>query len=187
MHVHFIGWEGLFSITSRFFVINALFLSAAIIPAHAETVHASSSVSLHPSAIDCAKDGIALDGYDVVSYRQESGPFKGEADIKSTIQGVDYLFISQENKEIFEADKEKYLPSFSGWCAIALAEGRLTCPDYTNFAIEGDRLLLFETIAFFNGRKVWQRDPVRNFARAIENFSKLEDTPESESATAPVN
>ena len=121
----------------------------------------------------CTPDGVAVGGYDLVSYRADSGPLVGEKQFALDHGGFTYLFVSDENRRQFEADPERYLPAYSGWCAVTLALGRLTCPDYTNFQIEDDTLLLFETTGFTNGRVLWNTDAPGYRVKADDNYKAL--------------
>ena len=81
-----------------------------------------------------------------------------------------YLFETEANRQAFLDDPTRFLPAYSGWCAVTLALGRLTCPDYTNFKIEDDRLLLFELTGFTNGQTLWNSDPGRYRQQADGNY-----------------
>ncbi|MEM9255372.1 MAG: YHS domain-containing (seleno)protein [Pseudomonadota bacterium] len=139
------------------------------------TMSASALVSAESPAhvSDCAPQGIALGGYDAVSYHQQSGPLMGKPGLAEEVDGLQYLFTSEANRATFNAAQEKYLPVYSGWCAATLAMGRLACPDYTNFKIENGRLLLFELAGFTNGRTLWNTDPSGFRQRADTNFEQL--------------
>lgn len=121
----------------------------------------------------CAPDGIAVGGYDLVSYRADTGPVMGEQKFAAKHDGLTYLFSSKKHKRQFEKRPDYYLPKYSGWCAISLALGRLTCPDYTNFKIENDQLLLFETTGFTNGRVLWNSDAQGFRVKADGNYVRI--------------
>lgn len=121
----------------------------------------------------CLPDGIAVGGYDLVSYRQAGGPVTGTAEFTVEHDGATYLFASRENLDTFGKDPDRYLPAYGGFCAITLALGRVTCPEYTNFKIEDDRLLLFEITGFTNGRTLWNSDPAEFRQKADTNFDSL--------------
>lgn len=123
----------------------------------------------------CAPDGVANGGYDLVSYRHEDGPRFGSAQYSADHGGLVYVFESAENRNLFVGDPERYLPAYSGWCAVTLALGRLSCPDYNNFKIEDDRLLLFELTGFTNGRTLWNTSPSRYGNLADDNYSLVLD------------
>ncbi|MEM7282114.1 MAG: YHS domain-containing (seleno)protein, partial [Pseudomonadota bacterium] len=123
----------------------------------------------HDPAV-CAPAGVAIGGYDLVSYHQEDGPKMGVEAFSATVGELTYLFQNEANQKTFEKNPDAYLPQYSGWCAISLALGRLTCPDYNNFQIENGQLLLFETTGFTNGRVVWNADRVGNRQKADNNY-----------------
>ena len=124
---------------------------------------------------ECAPDGVANGGYDLISYREEGGPRYGSAEFPAGHGGLTYLFETAENRDRFLADPERFLPAYSGWCAVTLALGRLTCPDYENFKIEDDRLLLFELTGFTNGQTLWNSNPGRYRGLADGNYSIVMD------------
>lgn len=121
----------------------------------------------------CSPEGIALGGYDLISYRQSGGPIAGSDKYRANHGGLSYLFASAKNLSMFTAAPADYLPRYSGWCATSLAMGQLVCPDYTNFKLEDGELLLFELAGFTNGRTLWNTDPAGFRLRADTNASKL--------------
>lgn len=122
---------------------------------------------------DCLPDGIGVGGYDVLTYRTGNTPVMGVPEIKFIHAGVEFHFATEANRQAFSLNPESYLPEYDGWCAATLAFGQLICPDYSNFKVEGDRLLLFELAGFTNGRSVWNSDPVGFRERADENYREL--------------
>lgn len=131
------------------------------------------SVDHVPDLAMCSPDGIAVGGYDVVSYRQPDGPVQGSGDYVAEHDGSTYRFASEANRDEFLEDPERYIPAYNGFCAITLSFGRVTCPEYTNFKIEDDQLLLFEITGFTNGRTLWNSDADTFRQRADDNFDRL--------------
>ena len=131
--------------------------------------------ALAESPVRCAPEGVALGGFDVVSYHSAEAPVQGEADITVEHDGFVYRFVSEANRDLFVADPIGYLPRYLGWCATTLAMGRLACPDFTNYKIEDGSLLLFELAGFTNGRLVWDSDPSGFRRRADANAARLLD------------
>ena len=135
-----------------------------------ETSDEGSSIattSSNAGFINHNKENVALDGYDVVAYfkNHEAGNktkgTKGSASFASKYKEVNYYFSSQENKALFEANPEDYIPAYGGWCAWAMAEGtsRVTV-NFDSFLIAQDaygtnRLYLFYTSFFSNTRDDW--------------------------------
>lgn len=121
----------------------------------------------------CAPDGLAVDGYDLVSYHALDTPQVGEETIYTEHLGQTYRFASTLNRAAFLANPGKYLPSYRGWCSTNLSMGRLACPDYTNYKIEDGKLLFFERVGFTNGLDIWNSDPTRHRRQANQNFALL--------------
>lgn len=145
-------------------------LAAALLLGPASAAIASDA----PDPARCAPDGVALGGYDVVSYfQQDPRPRAGRPDLAVDHEGLTYWFSEEANRQRFLSDRDRYLPEYGGWCSTNLAMGRLACPDYTNFKIEDDALLLFEHVGFTNGRDVWDADPARHRASADLNWRRL--------------
>ena len=135
----------------------------------------ASQASAETEIPDCAPDGVAVGGYDLVSYHREGGPIMGSGEFVAEMGGVAYHFADADNLATFRGDPARYLPVYSGYCAATLAMGRLVCPDYTNFKIEDGRLLLFELAGFTNGRTVWDSDPLDFRRRADASYKKFFD------------
>lgn len=123
----------------------------------------------------CQPNGVAIGGYDLISYRQDGGPKMGSEKIMAAHNGLIYLFISDANRAAFLDNPEYYKPAYNGFCAVTLAFGRITCPQYENFKIENDRLLLFEVTGFTNGRTLWNSNPVDFGSKADKNFNQISE------------
>ncbi len=121
----------------------------------------------------CTMKGVSAGGFDLISYRHADGPVPGTPEFSMEFNGSTFLFANQSNLDTFRADPEHFLPAYAGFCAITLALGRVTCPDFSNFKIEDDRLLLFEVTGFTNGRTLWNTDPEGFRNKADANFEKL--------------
>ena len=65
------------------------------------------------------RKGVALGGFDAVSYFTDGKPVKGDAKIEATFNGALYHFVSQEHRETFERDLLKYIPAYGGFCGYA--------------------------------------------------------------------
>ena len=140
-------------------------------------VKSQSGVALDEHDPDmCHEDGVGVGGYDLVSYRQDGGPLRGDEQHAAEHADLTYLFANVDNRDAFLADPERYLPAYSGFCAITLALGRVTCPEYTNFKIENDELLLFEVTGFTNGRTLWNSDTAGYRQQADDNFKLILET-----------
>jgi len=103
--------------------------------------------------------GVALSGYDPVAYFLEGGgePRKGKASVTQLHAGVTYRFASEENRDLFRADPERYEPAFGGWCAWAMVDGERVEVDPESFLVENGRLFVFYDGFFADTRKKWLR------------------------------
>ena len=141
----------------RFFVI--LFLISGSVAAQKSDVY--------------TKRGNAIEGYDVVSYFSNT-PKKGDKSISAEHQGNTYLFSSEENKELFLASPEKYLPEYGGYCAYAIAtKGKKVKIDPETFEIRDDKLYLFYNAWGTNTLTLWLNDdPQKLVSQANKNWAK---------------
>jgi YHS domain-containing protein len=81
-------------------------------------------------------------GYDLVSYRTGEKPLPGNGNHLSEVDGVIYLFVSDENKKAFDKNPEKYLPVYGGYCAYGVAVGKKFVGDPHVWKIVDGRLYL---------------------------------------------
>jgi len=76
---------------------------------------ASIPVSAADDPINTDKSGIAIKGTDTVAYFTENRPVKGNPDISYEWKGATWLFSSEQNREIFKNNPEKYAPQYGGY------------------------------------------------------------------------
>ena len=138
----------------------------------ASTAGAEESPHLITDSAVCAPTGVALGGYDVVSYFVD-GPQLGSAEYTQVYDTLTYQFVSQAHLDRFREAPDRYLPKYRGWCSATLSMGRLACPDFTNYKIEDGQLLLFERIGFANGLDMWNADPVTAGQNADQHYQRL--------------
>ena len=83
-----------------------------------------------------------ISGYDPVSYFTEGKAQRGSGYYMADYEGVTYAFASEENKEKFEANPEKYAPAYGGWCAYGVAVGKKFVANPEVWKIVGGKLYL---------------------------------------------
>src|SRR5688500_13792154 len=66
------------------------------------------------------QDGVALQGYDAVTYFNQFKAVKGSKTNTFLHEGVKYYFSSVGNMEEFRKNPSKYEPAYGGWCAYAM-------------------------------------------------------------------
>lgn len=90
-----------------------------------------------------SKDGIAIGGYDVVGYFESGRAIKGNIQISAIQNGATYYFSNLENKKKFEANPQKYVPQYEGYCALAVSYGKKISIDPETFKVTDGKLYLF--------------------------------------------
>ena len=118
-------------------------------------------------------DKVALSGYDPVGYLTQNKALKGRKEVNSRYHGATCFFATDENKKLFIAAPEKYLPTYGGWCATAMAKGEKVEIDPTNFKVTNGRLFLFFKAFYANAIKDWNKDEVNLTTKADANWKKV--------------
>jgi len=116
--------------------------------------------------------GIALEGYDAVSYFSGS-PALGKVEYTYTFEGAIYRFAQKANLEAFVADPGKYVPAYGGWCAYAMGEsGDLVEINPKAYKILDGRLYLFYKTELVNTLKRWNNNEDQLRKAADANWAK---------------
>jgi YHS domain-containing protein len=114
-----------------------------------------------------SNDGVAIGGYDVVSYFKLNKAVKGSGDFQYKFNDVLYYFSDEQNKKDFIAAPIKYMPQYDGYCALAIgAQRKKVSIDPNTFKVKDGKLYLF-----FNGKLAFSG---RTF-NSIEPWNKDED------------
>ncbi|MCB1518168.1 MAG: hypothetical protein KDJ19_11200 [Hyphomicrobiaceae bacterium] len=119
-----------------------------------------------------ALTGVALSGYDPVSYFTAGEPQMGSSELEFYWQGVSWYFASLANLENFRRAPEFYAPQFGGHGAMSMARGYLSQGDPQIYLVLDDELFLF----YSAGNKIAFQEIV-NSARldARQNWARLRD------------
>lgn len=118
-------------------------------------------------------NGVAIHGYDLVSYHTPEGPIKGKSNISHTKNNVTYWFASEANKSRFIKNPERYEPEYGGFCAYAIAKGDRVDVDPKTFKFVNDKLYLFYN---FNGNNTlidWNKKEEKLLKKADEQWEKI--------------
>lgn len=145
-----------------------------ILPLISAVTLAFFSIQATAGTSNVSKAGLAIEGYDPVSYfrpeASEKGPIKGDSKFQAKVDDATYQFSSEANKQEFLKNPAKYTPAFGGWCAYAVAAKKEKVEvDTKNFLIQDGRLLLFFKNFFLGDtRDKWQNTkskPATNFLK----------------------
>lgn len=102
-----------------------------------------------------ARNGIALDGYDVVAFFEGEGAVAGHQDYALMWKGVIWRFVSSKNQARFEANPRAYAPVFGGYCAYAMSQGYLAPGNPQLWRIDEGELFLLNNAAV---QELWQQE-----------------------------
>ena len=88
-------------------------------------------------------NGIAIDGFDPVSYFTGDGAVQGREEFEYKFAGVTWRFRSEGNRAAFADHPEVYAPQFGGYDPVAIGRGVSVPGHPLTWAIVADRLYLF--------------------------------------------
>ena len=96
-----------------------------------------------PSFADTLGNNVVGAGsYDLTSYFSQEKPQRGNEHHLTELNGVTYLFATDENKKSFEANPEKFLPQYGGYCAFGVSVNKKFVADPEHFDIVNGKLYL---------------------------------------------
>ena len=124
--------------------------------------------------------GVAIDGYDPVSYFTGADPQQGVPDFEYDWAGVPWYFESAANRDVFSRNPEIYAPQFGGHCLMSLSRGYLSDGKPRLYVIDGLKLYFFYSTA---NRDAFLLSKVAAVDAAAKNWTELTKTlagPESE-------
>lgn len=107
-------------------------------------------------------NGIAINGFDPVAYFEQDVAVKGNPEISFEWKGATWRFSSVENRNKFTASPKHYAPQYGGYCAYAMAEGKVAKSDSRAWTVIDGKLYLNHSIYI---RKVWRRGAKRHYIR----------------------
>lgn len=84
----------------------------------------------------------AISGYDPVAFFTDSKPVNGSPAITATHQGATYFFATEEHKNLFVQNPDKYVPQYGGFCAYGVALGKLFPVDINTWQVRNGKLYL---------------------------------------------
>src|SRR6266436_4461792 len=101
------------------------------------------------------REGVALEGYDPISYFTDRKPAKGDPKIEATYNGALYHLVSQEHRETFEKSPSQYAPAYGGYCGYAASVGKVRPADPLLWSIVDGQLIVQHTTS---ASELWSKD-----------------------------
>lgn len=124
------------------------------------------------AAVNIDAKGVALKGYDPVSYFGGGAPVQGKPSISAKHDGATYYFSSTANRDKFNAAPSKYTPQYGGFCAMGVALGKKLDVDPQAYRVVDDKLYLNVNK---DVQKRWLDDVPGNIANAEKGWPALKD------------
>ncbi|XPF94523.1 YHS domain-containing (seleno)protein [Colwellia sp. RE-S-Sl-9] len=113
---------------------------------------------------------LAIQGYDPVSYFENSQPTIGNANYTATYKGGIYRFSSEENRDTFKSSPEKYAPQYGGYCAFGVSMEKKFDTDPLAWKIVDNKLYLNLNKSV---QKKWLTDVSGYLNTANENWPEI--------------
>lgn len=154
--------------------VAALGAVALLTPLAAEKATGTVESRAYLHHYNLPSSGLALDGYCPVAYFAVDKAVRGKPQFASTYDGVTYHFASADAKRAFDAEPEKYLPAYGGWCAFGMAVSDKFPVDPTCFKIVDGRLMLFLRNANVDALALWNQGDQRELVeKAAAHWAKV--------------
>ncbi len=122
------------------------------------------------SPVNVTPDGVAIKGYDPLSYFTDKRPAQGSAEFEYLWNGAKWRFASAAHRDLFRTDPEKYSPKYGGYCAYAVSQGKTA-------DIDPDAWTIFEGRLYLNlnkeVQKLWEKDMNEYIRKADENWPRM--------------
>ena len=116
------------------------------------------------------RKGVALEGYDPVTYFTDGKPAKGDPKIEATFNGALYHFVSQEHRATFEKEPTKYAPAYGGFCGYAASIGKVRPANPLLWSVVEEQLIVQHTKGAV---ELWEKDVAGNKAKADKYWPRL--------------
>lgn len=132
-----------------------------------------------------AHSTVGMAGYDLLSYRTGEKPVRGNGNHIAVHEGVTYLFVSEENRKMFERNPDKCLPAFGGYCAYLDARSTGgTVSVGKKFVGDPDVWQIVDGQLYVNLdnkiKGLWIEDVAGNIKKANNNWPRIHGTAPSD-------
>ena len=87
------------------------------------------------------RNDLALEGFDAVSFFKGK-PVRGRTEFQTLYKGATWRFDTQANMDLFLLNPAKFVPEYGGYCAWAVANGKLAPGRPRYWHVEDGKLYL---------------------------------------------
>jgi YHS domain-containing protein len=115
---------------------------------------------------------VAITGYDPVAYFTENKPVKGNPKYSFEWKGSSWLFSSEQNRDSFSLNPEKYAPQYGGYCAYGCSRGKKVATDPDAWTIVDGKLYLNKSPQV---KELWLKEQKQRIEMADKNWSAIKD------------
>ena len=116
--------------------------------------------------------GLAIEGYDPLTYFIDGAPQPGLPAFEAAQGGVVWRFRNEGNRDSFVAHPEIYGPQFGGYDPVDLARGVTVAGNPRFWLISGNRLYLFSRE---DARDAFATNPAPYLKEATQRWPALEE------------
>ena len=132
------------------FILIFVIMFSAAAPAYADK----------PAIYTSWQNNLAISGYDTVSFFSGK-PLAGKPEFTYVYDGAEWRFSTRGNLELFKTNPDAFMPQYGGYCAWAVAMGKLAKSSPEHWSVEDGKLYVN-----FNARiqRRWEKD-ITGFVR----------------------
>jgi hypothetical protein len=113
--------------------------------------------------VNVDRSGVALHGYDPISYFEAATPVAGDPEITFAWRGATWRFASTEHRDAFARSPVAFAPQYGGYCAKAVSENHTADTDpFAYKVVDGKLYLNFDAKV----QKLWEQDIPGRIAHA---------------------
>ena len=113
-------------------------------------------------------NGIAIAGYDTVAYFKQGKAVLGDPKITHEWDGATWQFSSEDNRNVFVSDPERFAPQYGGFCALSATTEELAPGNPLVWNIVEDKLYLNASSAV---EQAWLNSTQELIEKANANWS----------------
>ncbi len=148
----------------------AALIGVALLAGSSGSADAQQKPEIFQAGQDQFGTNLAVSGFDTVAYHTQNLPVPGTGAFRVSWKGAEWRFATQQNRDLFVQNPERYAPQFGGYCAFAVAFGSTTSADPRVFAVRNGKLYLNLNASV---QSQWTRDQDNLIRRAEQNWPRV--------------